>query len=112
MKTVRIYNAKTMKKDREIECTAVILAIEFCPDKNALAVSLSNRTIVFFDTMGQNNKIVRWLHVPSTQKCLTYVQKRQVLFSAGVDGAIFAWNLNKLFSNDFTDNLAAKNQKM
>jgi hypothetical protein len=25
------------------------------------------------------------------------------LFSAGVDGAIFAWNLDTLFSNDFAE---------
>jgi len=45
MKNVRIYDAKTMYFDREIKCPAVILAIEFCPDKNAIAVSLSDRTI-------------------------------------------------------------------
>jgi hypothetical protein len=39
-----------------------------------LAVSLSDRTIVFYDVTKHNNQnIVRWLHVPSTQKCLTYI---------------------------------------
>lgn len=76
MRIVRIYDAKTMQIEKSIQCVGVILAIEFCPDKNAIAVSLSDRTIVFFDTVSQNNKIVRWLHVPSTQKCLTYVQRK------------------------------------
>ena len=72
MRTIRIYEGKTMKWEKDLQCIGVILAIEFCPTKNAVAVSLSNRTIVFFDTVNLN-KIVRHLHVPSTQKCLTFV---------------------------------------
>jgi WD40 repeat protein len=34
------------------------------------------------------------------------------LFSAGVDGAIFAWNLEKLFSNEFAEQQLAKSQKL
>jgi hypothetical protein len=49
------------------------------------------------------NKITKILHVPSTQKCLTYVLRINTLFSAGVDGAIFAWNLENLFSNEFAE---------
>lgn len=50
MKMIRIYDAVTMNIEKSIQCVAVILAIEYCIDKNALAVSLSDRTIVFFDT--------------------------------------------------------------
>lgn len=76
MRVVRIYDAKTMKLIKDIPCIGVILAIEYCPNKNAIAVSLSDRTIIFFDTANMtnaNNKIDRRMHVPSTQKCLTYV---------------------------------------
>jgi len=105
---VRIYSAKTMVEDYAIKCSGVILAIEYLQNKNAIAVSLSDRTIKFFDATAAKTKIIRWLHVPSTQKCLTYVEDKGVLFSAGVDGAIFAWNMNKLFSNEFTEQLAAR----
>lgn len=103
MRTVRVYDAKTMKLLKDIHCVGVILAVEYCPNKNAIAVSLSDRTIIFFDTSTKTNKIDKRLHVPSTQKCLTYVQTINTLFSAGVDGAIFAWNLDKLFSNEFAE---------
>jgi len=103
MRLIRIYHAPTMKWEKDIQCVGVILAIEFCPDKNAIAVSLSDRTIIFFDTANQNFKIVRRMHVPSTQKCLIYVKRKKTLFSAGVDGAIFAWNLDTLFSNEFAE---------
>ena len=74
MHKVFIYDAKSMKIDKTILCAGTILAVEFCTDKNALAVSLSDRTIVFYDVTKHNNQnIVRWLHVPSTQKCLTYI---------------------------------------
>ena len=103
MRLIRIYEGKTMKWIKDLECVSYILALEFCPNRNALAASLSDRTIIFFDTANQNNKIVRRLPVPSTQKCLTYIERSSTLFSAGVDGAIFAWNLEKLFSNEFAE---------
>ena len=68
-RTLRIYDAKTMKLLKDIHCVGVILAVEYCQNKNSIAVSLSDRTIIFFDTatiMNQNNKIDRRLHVPST----------------------------------------------
>jgi len=92
-----------MRCELDITCPGVILAIEFAPDKNAICVSLSDRTILFFDAGTATYKIVRKLHVPSTQKCLCYVKRRHILFSAGTDGAIFAWNMNKIFSNDFAE---------
>lgn len=39
-----------MKWEKDISCVGVILAIEFCSGYNAIAVSLSDRTIIFFDT--------------------------------------------------------------
>ncbi len=66
MRLMRIYHAGSMKWEKDISCVGVILAIEFCSDKNAIAVSLSDRTIIFFDTANQNYKIVRRMHVPST----------------------------------------------
>jgi hypothetical protein len=34
-----------------------------------------------------------------------------VLFSAGADGAIFAWNMEKVFSNDFVEDEAAREKE-
>ncbi len=111
MKFLRIYNGETMKNELDIPCPGAILAIEFLPDKNAICVSLSDRTILFFDAGSQNYKIIRKIHVPSTQKCLCYVRRKHVLFSAGIDGAIFAWNMEKIFSNDFVDNEAQREKE-
>lgn len=47
---LRIYEAGSMKWLKDIQCIGVILAIEYCHAKQAIAVSLSDRTIVFFDT--------------------------------------------------------------
>ena len=46
---IRIYDAKKMVWEKNIECPSVILAVEYISMKNAMAVSLSDRTIVFFD---------------------------------------------------------------
>jgi hypothetical protein len=61
-----MYEAKTMEWIKDIQCVAAILALEFCPNKNALAVSLADKTIVFFDMINPNNKILRRIHVPMT----------------------------------------------
>jgi WD40 repeat protein len=111
MKFMRIYSGQTMRNEIDIQCPSVILAIEFIPDKNAICVSLSDRSILFYDAGSQNYKIVRKIHVPSTQKCLCYVKRKRVLFSAGADGAIFAWNMDKIFSNDFVESEAQREKE-
>ena len=58
---------------------------------------------MFYDSGQVHYKVLRQIWVPSTQKCLCYVKRKHVLFSAGADGAIFAWNMDKIFSNDFFD---------
>jgi WD40 repeat protein len=73
MKVLRVYNAKSMNPESNnknnkdgIVCSSVILAIEFIPDRNSVAVSLSDRTIAFYDFGGSARKFDRKLHVPST----------------------------------------------
>jgi WD40 repeat protein len=83
-----------------IKCPSKILAIEFIPDRKAVAVSLADREILFYDAGNQFKLMAKRLNVPSTQKCLAYIQRKQCLFSAGIDGAIFAWDMNKLFSKE------------
>jgi hypothetical protein len=49
MKNMRIYNGATLAWEYDKPCPGVILAIEYIPDKNAICVSLSDRTFLFFD---------------------------------------------------------------
>jgi len=41
--------------------------------------------------------------VPSLQRCLSYVKrkKKELLFSGGTQGAVFAWNIELFFSFDY-----------
>jgi hypothetical protein len=48
-KLIRIYNGLTMAKEMDILCSGVILAIEYVSDKNSICVSLSDRSLIFFD---------------------------------------------------------------
>jgi len=108
---MRVYNGSTMRHEMDLVSSGSILAIEFAPDKNAIAVSLSDRTIVFHDATTATFKIIRRLHVPSTQKCLCYVKRKRTLFSAGTDGAIFAWNMDKIFCNEFLEDEATREKE-
>ena len=48
VKSVRIYNGSDLQWVQDIDCPASILAIEYCIYKNMIAISLADRTIVFF----------------------------------------------------------------
>ena len=93
-----------MKKDQDIYCKeGVILAIEYVSDKNAICVCLSNRSFQFFDCGTPNYKWLRSFEAPSTQKCLCYVKRKRLLFSAGTDGAVYAWLIDKIFQSDHNE---------
>lgn len=103
MKTVRIYDATKMKQEPSIPCSGVINAIEYITEKNAIAISLSDLTIRFYEIQNGQHRFLRTLHVPSTQKCLSYVKRRkkELLFSGGTQGAVFAWNIDLFFSKEY-----------
>ena len=65
MKIVRIYDAVKMKAEPSITCSHVINAIEFITEKNAIAISLSDLTIRFYEIANGQNRFLRTLHVPS-----------------------------------------------
>ena len=98
---IKIYDAQKMWHETDITVTGTILAIEFISDRNAIAISLADLTIRFYEVQNANYRFLRTLHVPSTQKCLAYVRRKKVLFSGGVQGAIFAWDIDKLFEKDY-----------
>jgi hypothetical protein len=112
MKNIRIYEGNTLKHEKDIQCSGVILAVEYIQDKNSICVSLSDRTFVFYDAGNVNYKLDRKFNLPSTQKCLCYVPRKRTLFSAGTDGAVFAWLIDKIFCNDYLEEqLALKTEK-
>ena len=85
MKIVRIYDAVKMKAEPSITCTHMINAIEFITERNAIAISLSDLTIRFYEVLNGQSRFMRTLHVPSLQRCLSYVKRRkkELLFSGG-----------------------------
>lgn len=102
-KLIRIYHGQTMAKERDISCPGVILAVEYVSDKNSICVSLSDRSLLFFDCSTIAYKQQLCFEMPSTQKCLCYVKRKKLLFSAGTDGAVFAWQIDKIFKKDSND---------
>ena len=74
-----MYNGTDLTWIEDIECASNILAIEYLPlEKNYIAISLADRTIIFFDgalfgkdegsSRGKKKPptIHKTLHVPST----------------------------------------------
>ena len=80
--------------ETEKRCAAVILAVEFIIERNSICVSLSDRTFTFFEVSSNQSTPYKpgpTFHLPSTQNCLCYVPRKNILFSAGTDGTVFAW---------------------
>ena len=56
-RVVKIYDAPKMKPlpEASIECSGPVLAIEFIADRNAIAVSLADLTIRFYEWQNNSN---------------------------------------------------------
>lgn len=115
MKIMRIYNGSTLALEKDLVCPGVILAIEYISfqDKSAICVSLSNRKFMFYDAKSTSYKKMKHFKLPCTQKCLCYVERKKLLFSAGTEGATFAWDIEKIFKQEqfegeSNDKVAAK----
>ena len=95
-----------MRWEKDLECPRPILAVEFIIARNSICVSLSDRTFFFFE-VSQNQstpyKPGPIFQLPSTQNCLCYVPRKNILFSAGTDGTVFAWDISKILTSDFSD---------
>ena len=90
----------TYEKEANIVCHAKINSIEFLPDRNIIAISLSDHTIRFYELKAGSSRFRKTLNVPSTMLCMSYVKRRkkELLFSGGVQCIIYCWNVEKLFS--------------
>lgn len=102
---VRVYEAVKMRLESTIDCVHTINAIEFITDRNMIAICLNDKTIRFWEILNGSNRFMRTLHVPSTQKCLSYVKRRrkELLFSGGTQGAVYAWNIELFFSGEYKE---------
>ena len=106
MREIKIYDAVKMTHEVEskIKCPEKINAIEFLPDRNVIAISLSDHTIRFYELKtGSQSRFRKTLNVPSTQLCMSYVKRRkkELLFTGGVQCIIFCWNVELIFSAEF-----------
>lgn len=113
---IRIYSGAHMIFETELRCPAVILAVEFISGigRDSICVSLSDRTFFFFEVSSNQSTPYKpgpTFHLPSTQNCLCYVPRKNILFSAGTDGTVFAWQIDKILTNDYSDVSTEKSTK-
>lgn len=73
------------------------------PERNAIAISLSDLTLRFYEFHSGAWRFLRTLHVPHLQRCLCYVNKpgKELIFSGTTIGVVFAWNIELFFSGDY-----------
>ena len=115
MKHLRIYDGLTMRHETDINCNSVILAVEFIPDKNAICVSLSDRTFIFYSAKPKDYVRLRKFNLKFIQKNLCYVKRKRVMFSAQTDCTVNAWDIEEIFARsefEYGENEEAKKKKM
>lgn len=76
----------------------VVLDTEYCHEENVLAVSASDFSISLWDMrkgrLGKNEpKILRTLKAPTSQISMVWSPKHSILWTAGVNKEITAWNV-------------------
>ncbi len=105
MKTVRIYDPATIQKKREYMVSGTILCVEYITDWNIVAVSLSNRQIVFIDADDthkvKDRTAEKRIHCPDSTLSMVYVPRNYCLFTGGLTGALYAWNMQTLVSGSY-----------
>jgi len=99
MKTVRVYNPATLQKKREHMVNGTILCLEYIDTHNLIAVSLSNRTLVFIESDDYHKKdksAQRKIQCPDSTITMLYLARRGYLFTGGLTGAIYCWDIKLL----------------
>ena len=109
MKIIKVYDAKSMRKKLEYVCPICILGIAYIPERCSLAISVSERKLLFRD-IDSNKFIERKIITPDTYHSMVYAKSKRILFTAGLSGAIYAWDLEKIFLNEYKKELTAKGE--
>ena len=97
--TVHIFNLRTGKEVNKFDCDGFPIAVEYLPERNAIAVASSDSSLNLFtvDDPVPSKRFqlaVNW-QAATVQMCLAWMPSNELLYSGGNDGNIYAWDVKE-----------------
>jgi len=97
MRALKIYNPSTLKLENCLFVkNGIAIASEYIPEYEKLILTSSDKSMLVFDlgSFALEKRIV----TPESQHTMHWSHSHQVLFSAGMDGKIYGWLIQKLLN--------------
>jgi len=105
MKIVRVYDPLTLNKKHEYYLGNPITCLEYIEGYDFITVALTNRDLMFIETYNPSKIDSRKefkIRCPDSTLSMKYVPRHKRLFTGGLTGAIYGWNMNLLDSKNYT----------
>lgn len=99
MRVLRVYDPSTLTKKQEYPVSGAIFCLEYIDSPALIVVSLSTRDLLFIepdDGSRYEKPVPAKLRCPDSTLTMKYVSRMGYLFTGGLTGAIYAWNIKLL----------------
>lgn len=100
MKNLKIYNAETLKYERQISCSKAgnVTVAEFISNYHTIVVASSDKTMNFYEPI--DFTLVKTFVTPESQQTMLWSQKHKLLFTGGLERKIYGWKLDLILGPD------------
>ncbi|CAG9333906.1 unnamed protein product [Blepharisma stoltei] len=99
LRALKIYNANNLRCEYSLMVkTGIALASEYIQEFHVIILSSSDKSMLFFHADSHN--LLRRIMVPDSQHTMFWSHEHQTLFSAGMEGAIYGWNVDEILNPD------------
>jgi len=99
MKVLKVYDPSTFTKKQEYSVNGSIFCLEYIDSPSLIAISLSTRDLLFIEPDDGNRyekPAPLRLRCPDSILTMKYVSHMGYLFTGGLTGAIYAWDIKLL----------------
>ena len=91
---LKIYNSQCNLMCQLKAPGGTVLCAEHIPELRQYVMTSSDLSLSFFDDV--SNRMHKSFHSPVSQMCMAWNSKSRTLYSAGISGAIYAWDPEKM----------------
>jgi hypothetical protein len=89
--TLKLYTSNCQSYRALRIAKGIIVAAAHIPSEHQIVVSTTNLELAFYDD--QSLSLTKRFAIPCSQSCLLWSEGCNTLFSAGISGAIYAWDV-------------------
>ena len=109
MKYIRFYDGAELHELHELKLAAATIgSVEFVVDHGCFVVTGNDKFIYFYE-QGKFS-LQRRFQMPETQTHLSYCHSTDTLYTGGLSGRIYAWDMSKVYSDYFMEQIKYKKE--